>query len=92
MASWRVTLAVPSYTGKDESKRIQSMDRAKIASQIEDYVNERLKEEATQFDYFIIAHDLGLTKETVKEIMQKQEGWGSNGITFHPPRNSQSKL
>lgn len=85
MASWRVWLVTKSYTGKDQAKRAQAADRAADARKIEDYVNERLKEEATQFEYFTIAQDLGLPVETVAAIMQKQEGWGSHGITFHPP-------
>lgn len=88
MASWSVRLVVPSYGGKDESKRIQAIDRAKLAREIENYVNERLTEESTQFDYFTIAEDLRVSKEAVKEIMQKQDGWGSNGITFHPPKKT----
>jgi hypothetical protein len=74
-------LHVP-YEGNDPRKRA-------LAGRIENYINSKMEEGddyIREFDYWVIAEDLGVQKQEVHDLLYPMDA-GSNGITIYNPKN-----
>ncbi len=86
MVTYPVRINVKQYRGKKQKLQFQYQQKLEIATKIERYLNERMADCAVQtFDYFEIAEDLYLCKETVRDILFAVDG-GHNGITIMNPK------
>jgi hypothetical protein len=82
--SYKVSLVVRRYTGKNAQKIANYHMEIDIANRIEDWLNNKLRLDQAgsprTFEYFTIAQELELERDVVKKILMHNRG-GSNGIT-----------
>lgn len=85
MKSYPVTMYRPSYRGADPKKRAKNLERHRIASRVEQYLNEalgKLPNNSVQvFLNYQVAAELHERLDLVAEIINGTDG-GSNGITI----------
>jgi hypothetical protein len=83
MVSYPIHIARDSYRGSDARKRQKTSDHNRDAAELEQKINEMLREQTEPvkvYDWATIAWDTGLSYEFVKKVGYSIDG-GSNGFT-----------
>lgn len=83
MVTYPIHIKRDHYGGRDTKKRQNSADRNRIASELEEYINQRLlKQEASVqvYDFADIARATGYSIDVVSGLGYSIDG-GSNGFT-----------
>lgn len=79
-----ISIHARQYRGKDSKRLNQYHSDIQAADALQKFMNhekEKAGGEPVMMDYFTIAQDTGLTKETVKRILD-HNGYGANGATW----------
>jgi hypothetical protein len=83
LVTYPITVDRSSYRGSDRVKILKAIERNKIASRLEEYINNKLKNQEASiksYSYHEISSDTGVPLETVRDLCFSID-CGHNGFT-----------
>jgi hypothetical protein len=83
MVTYPVRVSRKSYRGSKETIRRKTNEHNRIARELEEYINQRIKEQEEEtrvYYYYEIASETGYSKELVREILFSVD-CGHHGFT-----------